>query len=673
MNPLTQFDQLPDFAQIQPAHITSAIDSLLAQAYAAVEAVVSCPEHASWDNVAGALTAPLDHLTRAWGTVGHLQAVADTPALRAAYNENLPRMTAFWTRLSQDQRLFARYKQLAASAEFAQLPAVRQRIVNNALRDFRLGGAELQGAARERYAHIAARLAELSQKFSENVLDVTNAWSKFITDERLVSGLPPDALQAAARAASVDGATGFKFTLHAPSYLPVLQYCENRALREEMYRAYVTRASEFGPKPYDNSALIQEVLLLRREQAQLLDYENYATLSLATKMAGDPREVMRFLAEMAQRAKPYAVKDMQELRDFAHAALDLPDLQAWDMLYASEKLRQAHYSYSANDVKQYFTEPNVMQGLFALIERLFDVQIVLSTAPVWHETVRFYSIKRAGSVLAHLYVDNYARSGKRNGAWMEVCRTRRAFADRAQTPAAYVTCNFAQPLNGKPALLTHSDVITLFHEFGHALHHILTKVDDPAADMRAVEWDAIELPSQFMENFCWEWEVVEALSAHTDTGERLPQPLFEKMKRARNFQSGMYTVRQLEFALVDMRAHLDYDPASGQDFQQLVDGVRREVAVVIPPSYNRFQHSFSHIFAGGYAAGYYSYKWAEVMSADAFDLFEQTGVLNPDTGKRFLQEVLEVGASRSATESFAAFRGRAPDMAALLRHTGMTV
>ncbi|MGL4573708.1 MAG: M3 family metallopeptidase, partial [Burkholderiaceae bacterium] len=628
-------------------------------------------EPASWANVAEPLTSPLDALTRAWGLVGHLQAVVDTPQLRAAYNANLPRVTEFWTRLSQDLRLFARYQQLAQSAQFAQLTPVRQRIVNNALRDFRLGGAELTGAARERFAQISARLAEVSQKFSENVLDVTNVWSKIITDRAQLGGVPEDALAAAAGAAQQDGVSGYKFTLHAPSYLPILQYCENRALREEMYRAFVTRASELGEPAYDNTALMREILSLRKEQAQLLGYANHAEVSLVSKMAGKPAEVMAFLHGMTKQAKPYAQRDMEQLRAFAKGALGMPDLQAWDVLFASEKLRQAHYSYSENDVKQYFTEPKVMAGLFSVIERLFDVRFEQQSAPVWHESVRFYTLTRGGAPIAHLYVDNYARAGKRSGAWMEVCRTRRKFADSTQTPVAYVTCNFASPVDGNAALLTHSDVITLFHEFGHALHHVLTQVDEPAADMRAVEWDAIELPSQFMENFCWEWDVVVSMSSHVSTGAPLPRELFEKMRAARNFQSGMFTMRQMEFAMFDMRAHMEFDPNGQTTLQQLLDEVRSQVAVVIPPAYNRFQHAFSHIFAGGYAAGYYSYKWAEVMSADAYDLFEQTGVLNPETGKRFLREVLEVGASRAAQDSFKAFRGRAPDMAALLRHTGM--
>jgi oligopeptidase A len=670
-NPLTNLSGLPDFALVRPDHITPALDTLLAQAQATVDSVAASSAPASWDSVAAPLTTALDALTRAWGLVGHLQAVVDTPELRAAYNANLPRVTEFWTRLSQDLRLFARYKALGTGEAFARLQPVQKRIVSNALRDFRLGGAELQGAARERFAQIAAQLAELSQKFSENVLDVTNAWSKLVPDIKVLSGLPADALHAAQEAARQAGENGYRFTLHSPSYLPVMQYCENRALREEMYHAFVTRASEFGESRYDNSELMREILRLRREQAQLLGYANHAEVSLVSKMAGEPAEVINFLQAMAARAKPYALQDMEQLRTFAKAALGMNDVQAWDVPFVSEKLRQAHYSYSENDVKQYFTEPKVMAGLFALIERLFDVRLVAQPAPVWHDTVRFYSLERAGETLAHLYVDNYARVGKRSGAWMDVCRTRRRLEDKTQTPVAYVTCNFAAPVGDKPALLTHSDVITLFHEFGHALHHVLTKVDEPAADMRSVEWDAIELPSQFMENFCWEWDVVQGMSMHVDSSNPLPRELFEKMRAARNFQSGMFTVRQMEFALFDMRSHMDFDPSGPISLQHVIDEVRKEVAVVIPPAYNRFQHAFSHIFAGGYAAGYYSYKWAEVMSADAFDLFEQTGVLNPETGRRFLREVLEVGGSRGARESFEAFRGRAPDMAALLRHTGM--
>ncbi len=669
-NPLLDFSDLPRFADIRPEHVTPALDALLPAAQAAVDGVAEGTGR-NWADVVEPLNEPLERLSRAWGLVGHLQAVVDTPELRAAYNDNLPRVTEFYTRLNADLRLFERYKAIAADAGYASLSAERKTVVEHALRDFRLGGAELTGEKRERFAAIAARLAEISQKFSEHLLDATNAWSLLITDAEELRGLPQDALDAAAEAATADGATGYKLTLHIPSYLPVMQYCENRSLRETVYRAYVTRASELADPAQDNSALMVEILALRDEQAKLLGYPHHAALSLVPKMAQSAEQVIEFVRDMARRAKPYAERDMAEIRDFGRAALGIADVQAWDVPFISEKLRLARYSYSDTEVKQYFTEPQVMSGLFKVISTLFDVQIDQVDGPVWHNDVRLYRFARKGQTLAHVYVDNYARNGKRGGAWMDVCRVRRQTAGQLQTPVAYVNCNFASPVGGKPALLTHDDVITLFHEYGHALHHLLTQVNEPGADMRAVEWDAIELPSQFMENFCWEWDVVRGMTRHADTGAELPRELFDKMLAAKNFQAGMQSVRQMEFALCDMRLHSEAPAATSAAVQKVIDEVRAEVAVVTPPAFNRFQHSFSHIFAGGYSAGYYSYKWAEVMSADAFSLFEETGTLNPATGRKFRDEVLAVGATRPAAESFRAFRGRDPQPDALLRHYGM--
>jgi oligopeptidase A len=537
--------------------------------------------------------------------------------------------------------------------------------LKHAIRNFVLSGAELQGQARERYAAIQERSAELQQQFSEHVLDATDGWTYIASAEEL-AGVPQDVLDAT----KLDDG-GHKLTLHFPVYLPVMQYAENRDLREKLYRAYVTRASdiqESGGKPeLDNTAAMREIVALRQEEAQLLGYASFAEVSLAPKMASSPVEVMTFLRDLAKRARPFAEKDLAELREFAKGS----PLESWDVSYWSEKLKEARYAFSDQTVKQYFTAPKVVAGLFSIIERLFDVSIAEAQASVWHETVKFYEMKRNGQLIAQFYLDLYARNGKRPGAWMDEVRSRWLKpGGEQQTPVALLTCNFASPVGGKPALLTHDDVITLFHEFGHGLHHMLTQVNDlGVSGISGVEWDAVELPSQFMENFCWEWDVLQQLSGHVDSGEPLPRELFDKMTAAKNFQSGLMTLRQIEFALFDMRLH--GEPGAEADVQKVLDEVRAEVAVLIPPAFNRFQHSFSHIFAGGYAAGYYSYKWAELLSADAWSAFEEEGVFNPATGRRFLTEVLEQGGARDAIDNFKAFRGREPRIDALLRHQGM--
>ena len=540
-----------------------------------------------------------------------------------------------------------------------------------------LGGAELQGDAKKRFAEIQELQAALSQAFSEHVMDATDAYSYYATADEL-AGVPADVVESTAAAAKAEGKEGHKLTLHMPCYLPVMQYATHRPLRETLYRAYATRASETGPAERDNSPLMQQIVVLRQEEAALLGYPSFADVSLVPKMATSPQQVMDFLRDLARRARPFAEKDMAELRDFARTELGLADLQAWDIAFASEKLKEARYAFSDQEVKQYFTEPTVLGGLFKLIETLFDVTIKPDSAPVWHESVRFFRIERAGSLVGQFYLDLYARSGKRPGAWMDDVRGRWTRPDnhQTQTPVAHLVCNFASGVGGKPALLTHDDVTTLFHEFGHGLHHMLTKVDDiGVSGISGVEWDAVELPSQFMENFCWEWDVVQQLTSHVDTGQSLPRDLFDKMNAAKNFQSGMATLRQVEFSLFDMRLHAE----TGNDHrvQAVVDEVRQEVAVNIPPAFNRFQHSFSHIFAGGYAAGYYSYKWAEVLSADAYAAFEEAatgpaGVLNAEVGRRYRESILEAGGGRTAMDNFKAFRGREPSIDALLRHQGMS-
>ena len=676
-NPLLSTAGLPEFAAIRPEHIGPALDVLLPAAEAALEQAVSAAVPADYDALSAVLDVPIERLSRAWGAVNHLNGVANTPELREAHNANLSRVIEFHTRLGADERLYAKYKALAGGPAAAGLSADRQQALAHAVRDFVLSGAELQGAAKARFAAIQERGAELGQRFSDQVLDATDSFVLLVSAEQM-TGVPADVCQQTRDAAAAAGHDGHQLSLQIPVYLPVLQYACDRALREQLYRAYATRASEFGPAEQDNSGLMTELLQLRADEATLLGQPSYAALSLVPKMAESPAQVTSFLRDLAQRARPFAERDLAELKAFAAEHLGLPDLQAWDQPFAAERLKEARYAFSEQAVKQYFTEPKVLDGLFRIVETLFELRIRPDTAEVWHPSVRFYRIERPGTgdappqLVGQFYLDPYARSGKRAGAWMDVVRGRwrRPDGSTLQTPVAHLVCNFASPVGDKPALLTHDDVITLFHEFGHGLHHLLTQVDELAvAGISGVEWDAVELPSQFMENFCWEWEVLARLTAHVDTGEPLPRALYERMMAARNFQTGLQTLRQIELSLVDMRLHAEAD-APGR-VQALVDEVRAEVAVNPPPAFNRFQHTFSHIFAGGYSAGYYSYKWAEVLSADAFAAFEEQGVFNPEVGQRFRREILEAGGSRPAMDSFRAFRGREPSIDALLRHQGM--
>ncbi|MDD5365894.1 MAG: M3 family metallopeptidase [Gallionellaceae bacterium] len=672
MNPLLDFSGLPRFAEIKPEHVTPAIDRLLDEGRALVAQLAAAEAAPDWDGFVAPLEDANERLGRAWGQVSHLHSVMDSPELRAVYNENLPRITQYYAELGQHAGLFARFKALRAQREFPDLSDARRKVVENELRDFRLGGADLPEDQKVRFLAIQDELAKLSAKFEENLLDATNAWSKLIEDEAELAGVPDDTRAMFREMAEADGKTGFKLNLRGPSYLPIMQFCSNRALREEMYRAYVTRASEFGPEKLDNTKLIDRIVELRGEAARMLGFANYAELSLEPKMARTPAEVLDFMETLAGRAKPYAERDMAEIREFSGKELDLADPQVWDVGYVSEKLREARYAFSEQEVKQYFPEPVVLAGLFRLIETLYGLEISADQAPVWHDTVQFHSIRdKSGQLVGQFYLDLYARESKRGGAWMDDAITRRKKNDGIQTPVAYLTCNFTRPIGDKPALFTHDEVITLFHEFGHGLHHLLTRVEElGVSGINGVEWDAVELPSQFMENFCWEWEVLKHMTAHVDTGVPLPRDLYDKMLAAKNFQAGMQTMRQVEFALFDMHLHSDFDPAR-QTPQALLNAIRQRFSVVIPPEYNRFANNFSHIFAGGYAAGYYSYKWAEVLSADVYALFEENGVLNPVIGERFWSEILGVGGSRDAIDSFKAFRGREPTIDALLRHNGM--
>jgi oligopeptidase A len=672
-NPLLDFSALPLFDRMAPEHVAPAVDELLAQADAALEQVCDPAFAPQWSAISAVLDVATERLGRAWGAVSHLNSVADTPELRAAYNAALPRVTDFWTRLGADERLYAKYQAIDA----ASLNAEQARAHRNALRNFVLSGAQLQGADKERFAQIQERQAELSQKFSENALDATEAFAYYASAEELV-GVPPDVVQMARQMAQAEGKEGHKLTLKMPCYLPVMQFAHSSALREKLYRAYSTRASEQAPTDqlrFDNSAVMAEILALRLQEAQLLGYGNFAQVSVVPKMAQSPEQVIAFLRDLARRARPYAEQDVADLRAFASDKLDLHEPQAWDYPYLGERLKEARYAFSEQEVKQYFTAPKVLAGLFKIVETLFEVSIVPDRAPVWKPEVEFFRIERGGQLLGQFYLDQPARTGKRGGAWMDDVRSRwmRPDTGALQTPVAHMVCNFAQGVQGRPALLTHDDVTTLFHEFGHGLHHMLTQVNErDVSGISGVEWDAVELPSQFMENFCWEWDVLRHMTAHVDSGEPLPRELFDKMLAARNFQSGLQTLRQVEFALFDMLLHSQHDPQG--DIMALLQQVRAEVSVLTPPAYSRTPHTFSHIFAGGYAAGYYSYKWAEVLSADAYAAFEEAGgssALNTDIGRLYRQHILEVGGSRDAMESFKAFRGREPQIDALLRHQGM--
>jgi oligopeptidase A len=693
-NPLLDFSDLPQFAAIKPEHIAPAIDALLTDANTALEKVTTQDFPATWTDISKTLDVVTEKLGRAWGAVGHLNSVADTPELRAAYNAELPKVSEFWTRLGSDERLYAKYKAM----DVATLNTEQKKAHANAVRNFVLGGADLQGAAKERFAKIAERQAELGQKFSENALDSTEAFAYYASAEEL-AGVPADVVHTAREAAktqaekdgTADDTARHKLTLKMPCYLPVMQYAHSSALREKLYKANSTRASEVyevGGLPrceFDNTAIIAEMLALRHEEAQLLGYQNFAQVSLVPKMADSPEQVVTFLRDLAQRARPFAEKDLADQRAFAASDLGLKDPQPWDFSYIGEKLKEARYSFSEQEVKQYFTAPKVLAGLFKIVETLFEVSIIKDHAPVWNEKVEFYAIQRNSKTIAQFYLDQPARTGKRGGAWMDDVRARwlRPDTGALQTPIAHLVCNFADGvvIDGvdKPALLTHDDVTTLFHEFGHGLHHMLTQVNErDVSGISGVEWDAVELPSQFMENFCWEWDVLKHMTAHVDTGAPLPRTLFDKMLAAKNFQSGLQTLRQVEFSLFDMLLHQG-GHAMGESALQVLQRVRDEVALVKAPAYSRTPHTFSHIFAGGYAAGYYSYKWAELLSADAYAAFEEgetaqaplPPAANLEIGRKYRKEILEAGGSRSAMDSFKAFRGREPRIDALLRHQGM--
>ncbi|MFA6161831.1 MAG: oligopeptidase A [Methylobacter sp.] len=675
-NPLLANSTLPMFSQILPEHIVPAIDQLLAEARTAVEQHLQATQTYTWKNLIEPLENVEDRLNKAWSPVSHMNSVVNSDELRDAYNACLPKLSAYSTEMGQNEALFKAYRFIAESDEFTTLDIAQQKIIRNALRDFRLSGIDLDDEKKQRYKEISQELSSLASNYEENLLDATNAWSKIIRDEQDLAGLPESALAQANQTAESHDESGWMITLQFPSYISVMTYADNRELRREHYEAFATRSSDQGPhaERWDNSEIMEKILALRHEKAKLLGFNNYAELSLATKMAEKPDDVTHFLEDLADRSWRHARKDLAELREFAKRHYGINDLQSWDLGYYSEKMRQHFYQLSQEEVKAYFPITRVLPGLFAIVEKLYGLQISeLTGFDSWHPDVRFFEIHdKHGQLRGQFYTDLYARAKKRGGAWMDDCVGRKKFDDTIQTPVAYLTCNFTPPTGDTPALLTHDDVTTLFHEFGHGLHHMLTQIDHlGVSGINGVEWDAVELPSQFMENWCWEWEALALISGHYQTGEPLPDALFDKMLAAKNFQAGMIMVRQLEFSLFDFRIHRDYDPEKGGRIYETLEQVREQVAVVRPPKLNRFAHSFSHIFAGGYAAGYYSYKWAEVLSSDAFSLFEEKGIFDQETGHAFLTNILERGGSQNAMELFIKFRGRKPTIDALLRHNGI--
>jgi oligopeptidase A len=675
-NPLLSLNGLPPFAAILPRHVEPAVDQVLQDNRAAIARLLDAGPPYTWSGLVEPLEELANRLRRVWSPVGHLNAVVNTPELRAAYNACLPKLSDYDTELNQNERLYHAYRSIRDGAEWPRLDAVQKKIIDNALRDFRLSGVALPPAEKARFKEIMQELSNLGAKFEENLLDATNAWSKHVTDAGELAGLPPTALGLMAQTAKQRGLEGWVLTLEFPSYIPVITYADDRALRRELYEAFVTRASDTGPQAgqWDNTAVMERTLALRHEAARLLGFNNYAEYSIAPKMAESTDQVMSFLTDLAQRSLAMARRELAELREFARAHYGMAELEAWDVPYYSEKLRRHRYALSKEDLKPYFPEAQAVSGLFQVVRRLYGLDIrEREGVEVWHPSVRYFEIRDAGGALrGGFYLDLYARPNKRGGAWMDDCIPRKRTAGEVQSPVAFLICNFSPPVGDDPALFTHDEVQTLFHEFGHGLHHMLTKVDYPSiAGTAGVPWDAVELPSQFMENWCWQREALDLFARHYRTGEPLPDDLFKKMLAAKNFQSGMQMVRQLEFALFDFRLHLEYDPARGPRVYALLDEVRDQVAVMKPPSFNRFPHGFSHIFAGGYAAGYYSYKWAEVLSSDAFAAFEEHGIFDRDTGQRFLNTVLEQGGSREPMELFVAFRGREPTIDALLRHSGI--
>jgi len=676
-NPLLQNFDLPPFSAIKPEHVKPAIEKLIDECKIAIENAVNEPTH-TWENLVLATEDSSDRLSKSWSPVSHMNSVVSSDELREAFESCLPLLSEFSTWVGQHKGLYEAYQSLADSNEYSSLNSAQKKVIDNALRDFKLSGVDLPEEKQQRYGEIQTRKSEISSNFSNNVLDATNAWQKVVTDEAELAGLPDSAIAAAKQMAEMKELDGWLFTLDFPSYLPVMTYSENAQLREEMYTAFSTRASDQGPNAgeFDNTAIMDELLELRHEVANLLGFDTYADSSLATKMAENTDQVLGFLNQLAEKSHPQAQKEVEELRQFAQDEFGVTQLNPWDYSYYGEKLKQAKYSISDEELRPYFPEDKVLSGLFTTVNKLFGIKVseIKEGIDTWHKDVRYFDIHdKNDNYRGSFFLDLYAREKKRGGAWMDDCRGRVLRADGSlQTPVAYLTCNFNQPIGDQPALFTHDEVVTLFHEFGHGIHHMLTQVDEAAVSgINGVAWDAVELPSQFLENWCWEEEALAFISGHFESGEPLPKEMLDKMLAAKNFQSAMMMVRQLEFSLFDFRIHSEFTKEQGANIQDILNDVRKKVAVVKPPSFNRFQHSFGHIFAGGYAAGYYSYKWAEVLSADAFGKFEEEGIFNPETGKQFLNNILEKGGSAEPMELFKSFRGREPEIDALLRHSGI--
>ncbi|MBQ0756644.1 MAG: oligopeptidase A [Amphritea sp.] len=674
-NPLLQSHLLPPFSEIKPEHVEPAVDQLLAESRAVVEQVLGGNDSPDWNNLVVPLEQSQDRLAKAWSPVSHINSVVNSDELRDAYNACLPKLSQFWTEMGQNQGLFEAYEALANGEAYQGLDEAQRKVIDNTLRDFRLSGIALGEADKQRYGELQQKLSELTTKFSENVMDATDGWSKLITDEAKLDGLPASALAGAKQLAEGKGEEGWLITLDFPSYFAVITYADNRALRRELYEAFATRASDQGPGEgkWDNSAVMIEILTLRAELAKLLGFDNYAEYSLATKMAETTDQVVSFLSDLGEKSRPQAQKEYQELQAFALEEFSEPELQSWDLAYYSEKLKQVRYAISQEELRPYFPMSKVLEGMFKVTGKLFGIQIEEVTEfDRWHDDARLFNVSREGELIARFFLDPFARAKKRGGAWMDDCRVRRMDNGVLQLPVAYLVCNFNPPVGDDPALLTHNEVTTLFHEFGHGLHHMLTRIAyADVSGINGVAWDAVELPSQFLENWCYEPEALEMISGHYQSGETLPLEMLEKMLAAKNFQSGMMMVRQLELSLFDFELHREYQ-SGVTDVQQVLERIRSQVAVITPPAFNRFQHSFSHIFAGGYAAGYYSYKWAEVLSADAFSRFEEEGVFNIATGNSFRENILEMGGSKEPMELFVAFRGREPSVEPLLRHSGIT-
>ena len=673
-NPLLHLEGLPPFTRIRAEHVEPAIDQLLVESRALTEKLLAQDAPFTWHNLVEPLEIMEDRINRTWSPVSHLNSVLNSDKLRQAYNACLPKLSDYGTEMGQNAALQAAYQSVYDND--SSLDPAQRKLLENALRDFHLSGVDLPDDQKQRFKEISQQLSSLTSKYSENVLDATNAWSKLLPDPKLLAGLPESALDLARQTAEQRGEQGWMLTLDFPSYLPLMTYADDRELRHEVYEAFSTRASDQGPHAgqWDNSGIMEEILKLRHEQSRILDFDNYAERSLARKMAPGSERVIEFLNDLAARSRPQAEQELQELQDFAREHYGADNLQAWDIGYYGEKLRQHRYAITQEELKPYFPEDQVLNGMFAVVNRLYGIRI--SEVPKfesWHPDVRLFEIRdEAGHLQGQFYLDLHARQNKRGGAWMDECIVRMSTPNCDQLPVAYLVCNFSPPVGDKPALFTHDEVETLFHEFGHGLHHLLTRVDYPGvAGINGVAWDAVELPSQFMENWCWEREALDLFAAHYQSGEKLPQTLYDKMMAAKNFQSAMQMVRQLEFSLFDFRLHREYDPALGGRIYLILEEVREQVAVIHPPAFNRFAHGFSHIFAGGYAAGYYSYKWAEVLSADAFSLFEERGIFDRETGRAFLHNILEQGGSKDAMELFVAFRGREPQIDALLRHSGI--